>query len=316
MHASLLLFAALTAQAQLLEVGKIWDTAPHNAFTDLIRYKNAMWCVFREGAAHVSPDGSIRVLSLRDGETTWTSAAVIRSDEGDLRDPHFSITPKGELMLVAAAAHRTGTKTQHQTYAWFSKNGKSWSDATPIGDRDFWLWRIAWNDDKEAFSLGYSTTGAAPNRMYRSKDGKEFQAVGDIPNACGVSEAAIVFATDGTRYILERRDKCDKTAALWVSTSRAASEKELNASIAGPVLIELPDGKLLGAGRFTTDDRNRTSLFWLDPVNGTVKELTALPSSGDTSYPGLVFYKGILYISYYSSHEGKASIYFAKYKLP
>jgi hypothetical protein len=44
--------------------------------------------------------------------------------------------------------------------------------------------------------------------------------------------------------------------------------------------------------------------------------LVALPSGGDTSYPGLVYHKGIVYISYYSTHEGKTAIYFAKFKLP
>ena len=37
---------------------------------------------------------------------------------------------------------------------------------------------------------------------------------------------------------------------------------------------------------------------------------------GDCSYPGLVFHEGLLYMSYYSSHEGKTSIYLAKIKLP
>ncbi|OQB35591.1 MAG: hypothetical protein BWY09_02248 [Candidatus Hydrogenedentes bacterium ADurb.Bin179] len=40
-----------------------------------------------------------------------------------------------------------------------------------------------------------------------------------------------------------------------------------------------------------------------------------LPSGGDTSYPGLVWYDGLLWVSYYASHEGKTSIYLAKVKL-
>jgi len=39
--------------------------------------------------------------------------------------------------------------------------------------------------------------------------------------------------------------------------------------------------------------------------------LITLPSGGDTSYPGLVWHEGRLYISYYSSHEGRAAIYLA-----
>ena len=41
-----------------------------------------------------------------------------------------------------------------------------------------------------------------------------------------------------------------------------------------------------------------------------------LPSGGDTSYPGLVWHDGLLWMSYYSSHEGKSAIYLAKVKLP
>jgi len=43
--------------------------------------------------------------------------------------------------------------------------------------------------------------------------------------------------------------------------------------------------------------------------------LTKLPSGGDTSYPGMVWHNNMLYISYYSSHEGKTSIYLAKIKI-
>jgi len=44
-------------------------------------------------------------------------------------------------------------------------------------------------------------------------------------------------------------------------------------------------------------------------------KLLKLPSGGDTSYPGLVWYEDMLYASYYSSHEGKTSIYLAKVKI-
>lgn len=36
-----------------IEVTKIWDQGPHNAFTDLIRFKDAFYCTFREGTTHV-----------------------------------------------------------------------------------------------------------------------------------------------------------------------------------------------------------------------------------------------------------------------
>jgi len=41
-----------------------------------------------------------------------------------------------------------------------------------------------------------------------------------------------------------------------------------------------------------------------------------LPSGGDCSYPGLAWQAGLLRVSYYSSHEGKTSIYLATVALP
>ncbi len=40
-----------------------------------------------------------------------------------------------------------------------------------------------------------------------------------------------------------------------------------------------------------------------------------LPSGGDTSYPGLVWHQNLLWMLYYSSHEGKTSMYLAKIRL-
>src|SRR5579863_6317118 len=85
------------AEPELVEVRKIWDRAPHNAFTDLLRFQDRWFCVFREGAAHVSPDGALRVLASSDGEK-WQSVALVASPTSDLRDAKISMTPDGQLM--------------------------------------------------------------------------------------------------------------------------------------------------------------------------------------------------------------------------
>ena len=79
-------------------------------------------------------------------------------------------------------------------------------------------------------------------------------------------------------------------------------------------MIQLSDGRILAATRLY-DGGTRTSLSWLDPKKGTLTEVLKLPSGGDTSYAGMVWHEGLLWISYYSSHEGKASIYLAKVKI-
>src|SRR4051812_20800847 len=54
------------------DVRMIWDAAPHNAFTDLTRFKNRWFCTFREASAHVSKDGAVRVL-VSDDAHEWKS---------------------------------------------------------------------------------------------------------------------------------------------------------------------------------------------------------------------------------------------------
>ena len=61
--ASLVTTVGAQSNVELVEVRKIWDWAPHNAFTDLLRFKGKWFCVFREGNAHVSPDGALRVIA-------------------------------------------------------------------------------------------------------------------------------------------------------------------------------------------------------------------------------------------------------------
>ena len=74
---------------ELLESRKIWDAAPHNAFTDLIRLKGAWYCCFREGSAHVSPDGAVRVITSTDGQQ-WTPAARLTREFSASQSSQFA----------------------------------------------------------------------------------------------------------------------------------------------------------------------------------------------------------------------------------
>ena len=87
--------------AQLVSVQKIWDRAPHSAFTDLVRFQDRWFCTFREGESHVSSDGTIRIITSADGEM-WSSIAHFPRKPGqDLRDPKLELTPDGRLMALA-----------------------------------------------------------------------------------------------------------------------------------------------------------------------------------------------------------------------
>src|SRR5688572_23187982 len=101
--------AAAAAKAELVSVDRIWDAAPHNAFTDLVFFKDRWFCTFREGKDHVSRDGAIRVISSPDGRK-WESAARLEDPAADLRDPKLAITPENRLMLNGVAWTRDDPK--------------------------------------------------------------------------------------------------------------------------------------------------------------------------------------------------------------
>ncbi len=82
----------------------------------------------------------------------------------------------------------------------------------------------------------------------------------------------------------------------------------------GPDFLALPDGRLFYAGRDYLPSGAVTAFGSLSP-DGARRHFV-LPSGGDTSYPGIVFHDGAIWMSYYSSHEGKASTYLAMILLP
>lgn len=301
---------------QLLDVSRIWGQAKHNAFTDLIRYKERWYCVCREGAAHVSNDGWIRVLTSADG-VAWQSASSLWSPDADLRDPKLTITPDERLMLTAAAAFHEGSPIRHRTWVWLSRDGRDWTKPREIGEPNMWLWRVVWHRGI-AYSIGYSTVEPRFTRLYASRDGVNFQPhVENFFDRDSPSEASLLFLPDESALCLLRRDRGTATAQLGSSRPpyRGWQWRDLGARIGGPDLIQLPDDRLVAAGRFHAGGAH-TALAWLDAQDGTLTEFLKLPSSGDSSYPGLVFQDGLLWISYYSSHEDKSSIYLAKVSVP
>ena len=305
---------------EFIKVKKIWDKSPHNAFTDLIRFGDYLYCTFREATDHMSMDGKLRVIRSKKGKK-WTSIALMDFDGGDVRDGKFSITANNELMLnagVRLVESIDGNKTRSVT--WLSSDGKSWSDVficdTGLGT---WRWSTSWHK-KIAYSIAY-TGKDKQGCLYSTKDGKEWEVVKDnlFPTKnSSWSESSIEFLKNGDLYALLRRDSQSYTSTLGVSKFpyKEWSWSDLNVPIGGPKMIYIEKHKkFLATVRLYGNQSARTSLCWIDHEKGELKEVLTLPSGGDTSYAGMVYEEDILWISYYSSHEGKTSIYLAKVKI-
>jgi len=312
--------AALAADApsvKLVDVRKIWDKAPHNAFTDLIRFKDRWFCAFREGKGHVCNEGKLRVIASPDGKE-WTSVALMTWDGGDVRDAKLSVAADGRLMLSGAVRFLKPVDGHvHQSVSWLSADGEKWSDAYRFGDPNVWMWSATWHKGV-GYSIGYSTAGKKFIRLYHTRDGAAWETLAAdlFPGGTYANETSLVFASDDTCFCLLRRDSHTNTAQLGVARPPYTEWKwkDLGVQIGGPKMIQLPDGRFLATVRLY-DKKVRTGLCWVDAEKGRLDEVLSLPSGGDTSYAGMVPHEGLLWISYYSSHEGKTSIYLARVQI-
>ncbi|HEY1081500.1 MAG TPA: hypothetical protein VGE29_04520 [Prosthecobacter sp.] len=320
--------AASAPQAEVVSVQKIWDKAPHQAFTDLVRYQNLFFCCFREAEGHVGGNGIIRILISSTGEN-WVDYATVAESGTDLRDPKLEITPDGKrLYLLCGGSVYEGTqlKGRRPRYS-TSIDGKVWTPTQKLLAEGDWLWRATVNPaDKKFYGVAYNsypTTGGPkfePEwslKSYTSNDGSVWQLSSLMQVPGQPNETTLRFLKDGSALALVRREGGDKKGAIGVAQAPYREWKWtlLQVPLGGPNFIELPDGTLIAGSRgFGKTPGPHMILSKMTPTS--LEPIAELPSGGDCSYPGLCWHDGHLYVSYYSSHEGKSSIYVAKVKLP
>jgi hypothetical protein len=95
----------------LIKGEKIWDMSrisdrdkTRMELTDLIRFKGYWYCGFREGYIHNNhPSGRARIIRSADGEN-WDSVKLIEWDGADVREPKFSVSAEGNIMVNTSIA--------------------------------------------------------------------------------------------------------------------------------------------------------------------------------------------------------------------
>lgn len=341
----------ITPALEMADVKKIWDAAPHNAFTSLTSYKNEWFITFRESSAHVpGTDGAVRVLVSKDG-ITWESAALITEAGLDLRDPKFCTAPDGRLMLTIGGSVYDGEskpgakrrRTAARTRTAFSSDGRTWTTPLPACDDGQWLWRstlrAAWSPDSGSLIppvdgpgpvtppqlYGFAYTVADENKfklsLWQSADGAQFSRVTNLDPGRNIlpNESTLRFTGDGTMLALTRNENSGKRGNAMFGTSQPPyknwSWTDTGHIIQGPDFLRLADGRMIYGGRDFVDGKPNCTVGILT-TSGHAMPMLVLPSGGDCSYPGLAEGPdGQIWVSYYSSHEGKSAIYLARLKL-
>ena len=141
-----------------------------------------------------------------------------------------------------------------------------------------------------------------------------YEAVTDLAVPGKPNETTLRFLPDDTLVALVRREGGNRHA--WIGTSPPPYTEwnwnETEFQVGGPNFIILPDGSMWAGGRrYGKEARTMLARMTLDSLSPVLE----LPSGGDNSYPGFVFHEGLLWMTYYASHEGKTSIYLAKIRL-
>lgn len=308
---------AFGAAPEIVSVEKIWDAGGHNAFTDLIRFQNQWFCSFREADGHVKGDGLIRIISSEDG-ASWRSRALLAEAGIDLRDPKLSVTADSRLMVVAGGSvYRNDELVGRQPRVAFSADGDTWTLPQRVVDEGDWLWRVTWHQGR-AYGVCYRSAKSEADwtlRLVAADDGVHFETVAALEVQGKPNETTLRFLSDDTLLALVRREGEQQNAVIGESKPPYTQWRWADSGhrVGGPNFVEGPDGSLWAAGR-SYPGGAKTVLASMTP--NTYDPVLTLPSGGDCSYPGLVFHEGLLWMSYYSSHEGKTSIYLAKIRVP
>jgi hypothetical protein len=181
------------------------------------------------------------------------------------------------------------------------------------------MWRVV-SHEGFTYGLGYGTGRDRFVRLYRSSAKEPEAFVPWVPSLLSSgypNETALGFEPGGRAVCLVRRDDTPSSALIGTASPpyRDWHWRDTGIRVGGPQMLRLQDGRWVAAVRLY-DGGARTSLVWVDPDTGSLREFLRLPSGGDTSYAGMVWHRGRLWMSYYSSHEGRTSIYAAKVRLP
>ncbi len=304
-------------QVEVTDVRRVFHNGEHNAFTDLVRWRDRFWLAFRScpDGHMVHPSSRIMVLSSADTRT-WSEAFQFSVPLRDTRDPHFLVF-KSQLFVYTGTWY-SGEKTlpseeydlnKHLGYGAWTADGSVWQGPRPLeGTYGHYIWRAAaWGG--KAYLCARRNAGYAQVRgegelvesaMLQSDDGLIWRYHALFQENLG-DETAFAFDEGGALTAIGRRGRGPAQVIQSDPPYAHMSSKELGEAVGGPLLARW-GGRWVVGGRRHTDEGPRTTLYWMS--NDTLHPFAQLPSDGDNSYPGFVeLNPEHAVVSWYSSHE-------------
>ena len=313
------LFAADPPQVNVSNIRRAFHNGEHNAFTDLVRFRDKYYLTFRScpDGHMVHPTARIIVLQSDDAQT-WRTVHQFSVAKRDTRDPHFLVFR--DKLFVYTGTWYSGEETippkqyemnLHLGYGVCSRDGTDWTDPILLeGTFGHYVWRAAAFGDKaylcgrrkRDFVVGPKGEGVeVESMMLESDDGWRWTPRAMFQTERG-DETAFLFENNGDIVAIGRRG----SARAQLLRSRPPYEtwqrQELSRYIGGPLITRWSDRYVVGGRHQVTGEGPRTSMCWL--IGDRLHEFAQLPSGGDNSYPGFIALSDSrALMSWYSSHE-------------
>jgi hypothetical protein len=307
-------------QVSVTNIRRVFHNGEHNAFTDLVRFKGALYLCFRS-----CPDGhmvfntaSVIVLRSTDEGAAWQPVHRFSVKDRDTRDPHFLVFK--DQLFVYTGTWWTGPglldrkdydMNKQLGYVVISADGLTWSEPM-IAEGTFghYIWRAATHGGK-AYLCGRRKANFAVEVMgerghnqsilLESDDGIIFRHRAYFQETGG-NETAFFFEPDGSLLALDRNGSGNSMLCSSKPPYTDWNRRPLDRFVGGPLLVKWGEHILIAGRHATKENGPKTSFGWL--VDDKFQEFAELPSGGDNSYPGFVELSPTkALISWYSSHE-------------
>lgn len=309
--------------ARLIGVERVYGDGYHNAFTDLLKWREHYYLAFRTAETHgIAPPGD--VLVMRSGDlVSWEQCGRL-STPGDDRDP--KLVDMGERLAVIFGtwyprwpdgnwAHGPHDLISHVCY---SRDGTSWSTARQMWGPNYWLWRVFKDGDGYLCAAYHFPARQLPRssrsvHLLRSTDLLDWEFVTIMRAGYDCGEPVLYRPEDKTLQCVLRAVEPDHHS--WLGRSVAPYTEwewsDLGVMIHAPVVIEVK-GRWIVAGRSqegdlppgTVEATGGHHLSVWEIVGEKAQHLLTVPSGGDCSYAGLAHGpEGEVLMSYYSQHE-------------
>jgi hypothetical protein len=291
----------------------VWWDGYHNAFTDIIKFRNNIFITFRHALEHsVKGKGEIYVIKSNDLEN-WKLTKKF-PNLPDSRDPKFFIFKNRiGVLFFSCPDNPEHYKDWINVYISYY-NGEKFEELIKVENYNLCFWRIRNFNDK-LYATAYERKLEEGTYLFLSEDGINFKEVSQIVEGEYANEADLLFEKDGVCYAIVRRENF-QTPILAISHPPYEKWEKypLNFIVQGPHIFKFLN-KMYIAGRVYIKGQNplseiknreyetKTGIFELDIKEKKLYLIKILPSSGDTSYCGSIVENGKLFLSYYSQHE-------------